>query len=1101
MDPSTIITLLTLAPPLVKRYRDRRDDFLDYDNLDDYQQRFADTFETELKRNLGEDVQVDGVVATFESNREEIIPSIGDQQIADVSTVVENVSDQLATVIFEEQGSAIDDRGKIHTAVKEAYQTTIDEIVQNIDEDDRSRLNTEFNRVIQRDITEIDDTLQEVQTALQENLRLEKRHKPYRIERDQGGIDSLIAEKITQRLDHEYDFQEPPEFGSHLDHPFVLIYGRKGSGKTRVLNETSNRLVTERSFDAVIYLNRGFRELRNLESLLQVQYEGDVLLIWDDAHDLGDRSIVESVLTTFDEHLTECGDHELWVRMTARREELDGVLEPSQHPDRRSSHTYTADITPRNTELGTLPVDTDTQFDKSTVASLVEKSLTEHNISDPEDLTDDFVAAVLEYEPTPAYIESACQTIADQEGVLREHHIESLPDSTLSSWEQSYRELRNSSQYGESRQAILKSIAVLNWINAPIFATSIIRHLTREAFEIPEAFRPDLEYLDSRGWVNIRDSPDRVEIHDIRLEAIETPTHASAVIEGVSTVLGEIARGEIELPAAISDDYASALNSSFAQQLQVIGNIGLAEEHFRLAARTTAATPDVHQAYAEFLYTHDRPEEARIQRQIASEMRSDRNPRSIAFQKLRQQIEANLTTWRTNEDDSKFRHEKTEKLLDEDTTTTTADWTQEAYSKSDQPNQSSKPPSKKERARAHIQTEKQQYKKKINAIQQLLASDLFESVSPPADLFTTLRRSEFEDSEDLLAEMQTSDTATGVITDILSVKEILTKKSNLDTNPNAPRVKQSKEQTYSDIFHEDFSTDDQPSTSDSLDYLQTLIELDSGLNKWLLYLDEEATTDVINMTVDEAKNIILRELSSDPIIEQIEAKLRSKYCRVIQTPGAGMDELIVGDGTTQQNPPLVRTSKVYPQPSSTGRAADSSIATRTMVKELRAATRPIRGVSSPSTSSGVLLPTGERADHVCICGQIAEGETIDNDFWWTKLRDVYGDSILLLTEDYHDRGQRNISTEHPVIVTGIPKPVEIENGGKQVAIELRTISNVSLQSCWLTAIEIGTQTIDRIDRFDADPGLSELSRQEYDISSAEALDQYRETAEAYTQLI
>lgn len=52
----------------------------------------------------------------------------------------------------------------------------------------------------------------------------------------------------------------------------------------------------------------------------------------------------------------------------------------------------------------------------------------------------------------------------------------------------------------------------------------------------------------------------------------------------------------------------------------------------------------------------------------------------------------------------------------------------------------------------------------------------------------------------------------------------------------------------------------------------------------------------------------------------------------------------------------------------------------------------------------------------------------------------------------------------------------------------------------LTAIEVGTQTLDRIERFDADTGLSEVSRQKYDIESAADLDQYQDTASRYTEL-
>lgn len=1100
MDPSLVVTALTIAPGLIKYLDNKREELHGIEELDGYQQRFVRSFEASLKKELDEKVDVDDIVSKFESNREEILASLGNEHVVDVTTIVDKVKEQLTTFVVEEIDSSTVDKDGIHVAVERSYYDTLDNLSKDIREGDRPRLNNELNRVIQKDIEEIEDTLEEIKNTLRDDPNPQNRHEPFRVERDQGGMESLITEKVSRRLDHKGEFHEPPGFKSQNNQQFVLIYGRKGSGKTRVLNESVRRLIGDHEFDAVIYLDRSFRKIRNLGSLLELQYTNDVLLIWDDTHDIGDRDVIEGTLLRLNDHLNECGDNDLWVRMTARREDLDEVLKPSQHPDSIQSEIYESNLTANDTDLGMLPVDTNDNFDEETIKKLVETSLYVNNISDPQNLSGKFASAVLEYEPTPAYIESACQTISDSTGSLEKHHIDSLPDSTLGSWKKAYAELRNSSQYGESRRSILKSVAILDWINADVYALPIVQEVCQNVFKTETEFNADLQYLESRGWVNIQDSPDRIEIHDIRLEAVDTPTDDTQIIQGVSETLRKMAEGDFDLPKEVSDDYASTLISSFAQQMQDLGETDLAEEQFELAARTAEATPDVHNAYAEFLHEEGRLEEARIQRQAAKMMTTSDSRQSSAFKQLQKQIENSLSSWGTDEDNTKIRNEQTKAMLQEDTTATTADFTQEAYSKSTSKEPRQKVPSKEERARAHAAHERQQYRKQIKALKQTFHSESYQSADPPANLFRQLRREDFDTADELLTHIRTSDTPSGVITDVIKVNDLVFHSLSEPNELRKPRVKQSKEVCYQQVLQEEFNYDERYS-SDSTDHLCTLVEIDTGRNKWLLFMDAQSTTDVLNMSVEEAKGIMRKEIGSDPIFDQLEAKFIDQYCHVIQIPGTGKDELIIGGGSEPQTPPLVETTKVYPQPSSKESATDSSIATRAMVKEVRAATQSIEDGGLPGSPGGVLLPTGEEANRVRLCGRIVEGEMINDEYWWTKLQGVFGESILLFAGDYERRGQEDVSPEFPVVVTGVPIPTEFDSSEMDVAIELRDISNVSLRNCWLTAVEIGEHTLDRIKRFNEDPGLSELSRQQYNIETASDLDQFKETAETYTKLI
>lgn len=1099
MEPSLLLQALTMAPGLVKYLNEKRLDIQDIENLDEYQQSFANSFEQSLKQELDEEITVTEIVSKFESNRDEILAALGEEHVVDVNTIVDEVTDRLTAIVLQDLDPDEYDESNVHSAVETAYLDTLDNMSVDIPEENRARLNNELNRVLQKDIAELQETLEEIQESLSEDIGPSDGHEPFRIKRKPSEFESLITEEITQRLDHDRPFQAPPDFGTHIDDQFVLIYGRKGSGKTRVLDESVRKLVGKQEFDAVIYLDRGFRTIGDLGSLLQINFEGDILLIWDDAHDIGKRDVIRDVLTRLNSHLQTVGDFELWVRMTARREALDGVLRPSHHPDSKAADTLSVDLTPGEATLSTLPVDTDHHLDEETITKLVDHALAEHEISDLEHLREDFIAAIMEYEPTPAYIESACQAIAEQEGRLTKETIESLPSSTLDFWDRAYDELRNSSPYGESRQAILKAIRLLKWIHADVFAIPVVRQLSREVFTTADNLEADLEYLKSRGWVTTHEEPPRIEIHDIRLEAIDTPTDVERVIDGFSTVLQQLATGQIDIAPEISTDYPSKLNQSFAERLSGRGDTSLAEEHFQLAARTSDATPSVHEAYAAFLYDQDRTEEARIQQQTARELRSA-GGESAELRKLQKHINSQLSEWSPEDhSDTEFKSEKTQELLDPETTSTTGDFTEAIYEDRELPQPDRNPPSEAEHAEALAAYEKQILEEKIETLQELLPQHDSMSVSED-DLYTTLRREQIDVDQDTISHITRADSTTGVITDVFTTKEINKKVGKLNSARSRPRVKQPKEQCYLEVLQEELTTDSADADPTVANHLGILLEVDTGLNKWLVHLEEETTTALVNMTVEEATNLIKDELSADPFVDQLKAKLRWEYCQLIQTPGNAQDEISLLKTAATDTLIMGQTAKVYPQPSPSMPAADSTIAKRVMVTELRNATTSLEGTGNSSGVGGVVLPTGGQAHRVCLCGIVDEGHLVDDEYWWTPLQDAFGDTIVLITEEFRNRMHRDVSPEYPVMVVGRPIAFTDADGEPQVAIDIDTIANVSLETCLMSTIDVGTQTVNRIEQFATDPGMSELSRQAYDIDSKEDLEEFSEQASHFEQL-
>lgn len=1096
MDPSLLITMLTITPGLIKFADDQIQDLQGIEELDDFQQRFANTFEVNLKQELDKEVDSNGIVSKFESNREEILATLGDEHVVDVDSVVETITAQLTDYVVEDMDTEAVNRKEVHSAVEDAYLDTLDEISKAIPESDRHRLNNELNRKLQQDIEDIDETLEIIKETLKDVGRRD-RQESFRIERNPMGIESLVADKLSRALDENRTFHEPPGFDAHNDRRYVLIYGRKGSGKTRVLTEQVKSLIESQEFDAVVYLDRGFRESGDLESLLQIKYDGDVLLLWDDAHDIGDRDFVKDVLIKFDAHLDETQDNDLWVRMTARRDNLDAVVQPGQHPDDESTQSHTADITPQNVELGTLPVDTDEHFDRDTISQIVEEALRDNGLSDPDELCADFVRAVMEYEPTPAYVESACRTIAEEDTTLQQSHIESLPASTLEFWKQAYAELRHHSRYGESRQAILKSLSLLSWMNADEFKLPLVRVLSQEALGSTEDFRADLKYLQSRGWLTIRDSTDRIEIHDIRLEAIDTPTNDPQVIEGVSAVLEDMASNDRIIAPELSEEYIAKINTSFAKRMHHDDTPEVAEKHFKLALRMASTNPTRHLSYAEFLRSQDREYEAGVQRETAKELRSTRGPREYEHRskeivrQLRNDPAEELNAPATQRQVSRSPDVPMMRGASEKSNTDhpNAKWNQHGEQR----------PTKKEHILQSARIGQQILKQKVQALQEIIQSEESESAAVDHNLFSKLRRVSFDIDDELGYHIQTPETPSGIITNILQAKDVQTRYDDVATMESEARATKTKQSAVRDVYHEEFSSsDDTPYTEDP-NSLELLVELDTGRNIWLLQLSENAATDVIDTSVEAARDVARDNMSMAPILNQIKAALIGEYCHVLQSLDDGSDEMVVGDGT-ESAAITVDCATVYPASTSVEPAPHPKIATRVTIEELQAATQTVRGVQAKPRSGGVLLPSGGYASEVCFCGQITKAQTKDSEYWWAELKDVFGDSIVMITEDYTQNEYQDITPEEPVMVKGIPTPVKVADGTIKVGLEVDSISHISWESCLLIGLEIGERTVDRIDNFEEHTALNELSRQLYDIESAADLQGYRETAERITQL-
>jgi len=112
----------------------------------------------------------------------------------------------------------------------------------------------------------------------------------------------------------------------------VLITGQKGIGKTRLLIEYIDRI---EAVDHIVIPRSALTDSSDIEVLTNEEFDGDVLLVWDDIHSVDpvteNRAVREAVLKL--EDVFAAKDHSLYVMLTARSEELDQLPGDIRNPE------------------------------------------------------------------------------------------------------------------------------------------------------------------------------------------------------------------------------------------------------------------------------------------------------------------------------------------------------------------------------------------------------------------------------------------------------------------------------------------------------------------------------------------------------------------------------------------------------------------------------------------------------------------------------------------------------------------------------------------------------------------------------------------------
>lgn len=1165
-------------------YKEWRDGFLDIDELDGYRQQFADELEGILTKILDCEITIERIIDRFEEHREEILSTLGDQKITDIDTAVGRLTERMEDAVINELDTDSADHENIRKAIETAYRETLDKFIEDLSEGQRHRLTNELSRVVQEDIYELKDSVEELSQRLEYDSKLLGRQEPFTIAETDSEISKVTEDLRTGGDSSNYSYHAPPSFAGTVDAETVLYVGRKGTGKSRALYESVSSVTETHSFDKVIHIGQGYRNTSDLGSLAHQKYDGDVLLIWDDAHRPRNQDVVIDLIDKLRSYIGEESQDTLWVRMTARRTGLDHVIDPGHGSTQRSTEISVSPLAADSEPVHLLPVDSEAHLNRDTISELVAESLDRYEIESTDDLQQSFVDAILSYEPTPEYIHSACQQIAANSGSLSETNIESLPDTTQEIWAKAYSRLRNDSQYGDGRRSILKSIAVLDWLDANKITVPLVRSISRSAFESSGDFNSDLNYLESRGWITTRDSPDRIEIHDIRLEVIDWDNEDRTVLNGISQTLLKLADQEIPLPSQMPTDFPSSLNSAFAQRLQSQTSqenltSELIEDHFEVAVFTATATPAVHQDYAEYLESVGRVEEARTQHFIAKEIRPNDDVIDDVIRGFTNRVREQRGAWDPGrKDNAVIEPSEGSGRPIEDTITSSPngpnvspaardmvdfdddpnrshEFTHEAYD--DSPDQRNVSPAKSpdhphresptghqrdypdnesrcqecgtaikqgrnlclehrkerkelsaaERQRSLARQNRQQRKAERAAIKQLYTSDIFTRPDVDDNLFHDLWEIRSSIDDDVLSYITDPETITGVITAVTPVAEFQDN-STQDTSSSEQTPDAENDFIAKRLREEIFSVNAiEEAFDDTLEsYLTVLVEVDTGTNKVLAVLDQDTTTEVLNISRQEAREEFIERFSMDSFYEEFTSSIEFEYCYLQEFPGSTPDQLVLPSSSDRIESISVDTISLFDGLATSNRVEHPLIAGRTTASEVRDAHESVRSGQLAEFES-TLLPTGGRTGRVCLCGYISEPTDHDDISSWARLDDSFGESIVLY-ESFQNSTMTPLHTEEnqldpeaPVLVTGSVETFSTSADDVETAIHVTDITNIPLETCYYLTVEIGHQTIARIDGFDADPGISQLSQYKYDIDSTTDLTQYRDLADSYTDLI
>ena len=523
-DPTTAILLNLITSTIWSTgskgrewYEDRERQRAISENLGDLPTEFNRTLKSRVEkvaREQGND-ELAMIAFLWDDEVAENLDSL-DAYFGDEETAIREIADAIEAAGSTDLRQT--DRCELEAIVAEASKETIKDFEERVEDADLdTRLNRELGKTIRENSTEALRRLERIEERIHWNNR-----QRYTL------FDPQVEVEITNAVQRlvgptQIEFVSRPEF-EQIELGWSLILGPSGSGKTRLLGE-----VLQQTSEAVEHILIPDDTLLIPENVTfdPEQFKGDVMLVWDDLHEIvaeGDGLVVPTFIRELDAVLSEQG-HQLYVFAAARSgsiNELPGDIESKsglwEDFDQEWLETPPEDILK---EIAT-------RLAKTTGVSISEQAL------DMLVTRTSGIGASAE----PSYIKAAIETAG---GRLEEEHIESLPETAKEIWAEQYRKLeRNEIKDGRDIWLVLLSFKLLDETILPPIA-SIAEDIFRDVLDGGQdrlSFHRAVETLHEWQWIGIPEEAENIvgnfvyDIHPIQLKAVDKsldPTLASGL--------------------------------------------------------------------------------------------------------------------------------------------------------------------------------------------------------------------------------------------------------------------------------------------------------------------------------------------------------------------------------------------------------------------------------------------------------------------------------------------------------------------------------------------------------------------------------------------
>ncbi len=390
--------------------------------------------------------------------------------------------------------------------------------------------------------------------------------------------------RASQMIDQQaLEFVSRPELNNNRDAQRLLVLGPGGSGKSRALAELV--ATSDQTIEHIIRPKAALHTVSDLQPLRGELFQGDVLLVWDDIHEIGretDNTLFRKMVFELEEFLSP--EHELYVIAAAQSKWvnlLPGNIERTDSPLWSGFEIV---------ELGDLA--------EESIGTLFDRGVAKEGIDVPEGVRTAFVEKAKKTDPSPLYITSVVETVDGMQVTMKD--IEGLPEDALTIWQEQYEAIKAAN---DERRFILLAVKLLAELGpSQLYYHSLLQGIHAHVLDRDELmFEPPLEELCRDQWfVPQAETAERTKytIHDVQIEAIDE------LVNGHLREYSTFLFGVVERYLPDTEGIEHQLHDLYVKYLfnrSVIWDPQVIEQHCDRALTLEPACASAHITYANIL--------------------------------------------------------------------------------------------------------------------------------------------------------------------------------------------------------------------------------------------------------------------------------------------------------------------------------------------------------------------------------------------------------------------------------------------------------------------------------------------------------------------